>query len=137
MKKYFLMISIGISIISLLIFSCKKEIEDEDLLTGKWVRQEIQNDTTKDICEKRSYIEFSEYVLDIRNRIYSFNNICDTVERVIGNYTIEGNTLFIKDTMNVSSEFTIDYINPVSMSLSEPDINVGGSVHHKYLRVKE
>lgn len=130
--KTLLFIGVLATLTSIIFFSCKEE-KDDDLLTGKWV---IQSDTLKEDCEKKSYYEFSEYVLDIRKRVYSFNNICDTVERVIGNYTIVGDVLTIKDTMNVTHEYTIDYINSDSMRIKQPNV-LGGFDYYRYLRVKE
>lgn len=133
--KTLLFIGVLATLTSIIFFSCKEE-KDDDLLTGKWVEKDIQSDTLIEDCEKKSYIEFSEYVLDIRKRVYSFNNICDTVERVIGNYTIVGDVLTIKDTMNVTHEYTIDYINSDSMRIKQPNV-LGGFDYYRYLRVKE
>ena len=133
--KTLLFIGVLATLTSIIFFSCKEE-KDNDLLTGKWVEKDIQSDTLIEDCVKKSYIEFSEYVLDIRKRVYSFNNICDTVERVIGNYTIVGDVLTIKDTMNVTHEYTIDYINSDSMRIKHPNV-LGGFDYYRYLRVKE
>jgi hypothetical protein len=133
--KTLLFIGVLATLTSIIFFSCKEE-KDDDLLTGKWVEKDIQSDTLIEDCVKKSYIEFSEYVLDIRKRVFSFNNICDTVERVIGNYTIVGDVLTIKDTMNVTYEYTIDYINSDSMRIKQPNV-LGGFVYSRYLRVKE
>lgn len=133
--KTLLFIGVLATLTSIIFFSCKEE-KDEDLLTGKWVEKDIQSDTLEEDCVKKSYYEFSEYVLDIRKRVYSYNNICDTVERVIGNYTIVGDVLTIKDTMNVTYEYTIDYINSDSMRIKQPNV-LGGFDYYRYLRVKE
>lgn len=133
--KTLLFIGVLATLTSIIFFSCKEE-KDDDLLTGKWVKKDIQSDTLIEDCVKKSYIEFSEYVLDIRKRVFSFNNICDTVERVIGNYTIVGDVLTIKDTMNVTYEYTIDYINSDSMRYKQPNVS-GGFEYYRYLRVKE
>lgn len=133
--KTLLFIGVLVTLTSIIFFSCKEE-KDDDLLAGKWVEKDIQSDTLIEDCVKKSYIEFSEYVLDIRKRVYSFNNICDTVERVIGNYTIVGDVLTIKDTMNVTHEYTIDYINSDSMRYKQPNVS-GGFDYYRYLRVKE
>src|SRR5690606_14014702 len=133
--KTLLFIGVLATLTSIIFFSCKEE-KDDDLLTGKWVEKDIQSDTLIEDCEKKCYIEFSEYVLDVRKRVFSFNNICDTIERVVGNYTIEGNILSIKDTMNVTTQYTIDYVNADSMRIKQPNV-LGGFEYKRYLRVKE
>lgn len=112
---------------------CKEEV-DNDIITGKWVEKDIQKDTTVADCVKTSYIEFSEYDIDFRKRVLSFNNVCDTVYRSVGNYTINGDTLVIKDTMNVTKLYTIQFINDKEMRFTEPNMVSGGLIYHNYLR---
>ena len=72
MKKNNLLLLSSILLISIFgFFSCNREIQDDDILTGKWIETRVLLDTLSTPCQKASYYEFSDYEIAIQNRIYS------------------------------------------------------------------
>lgn len=133
------------------IFGCSPEIKDDDVITGKWIETSIILDSLSTECEKKSYIEFSEYKIDFQDRILSkFDacNIVDTVEggtetmtitpykEIIGNYSVYGDTLFVKDVNNLTQIYTIMNIGFDQMKLKTLDRD-GNIIYMNYDRFKD
>lgn len=136
MKKLIRLVFISLIGISLFAVSSCNEIDDQDLLTGRWVVAEIQGNELIEDCVRQSFVEFSDYVLDLRQRVVSHYDDCEEVKTIIGNYTVEGSTLIIRDTMAVIRQYQIEYVGPDSMSYSEPNMMTGGRNYYNYLRIK-
>lgn len=154
MKKNTLIIISSLLLISIYaIFGCSSEIKDDDIITGKWIETKVLLDSLATPCEKKSYIEFSEYKIDFQDRIFSQYNACtviDTFEveggtetrtilpytEIMGYYSIYGDTLFVKDVNNLTHIYTIDTINSEKMSLRTLDRD-GNIVNLSYRRFKE
>lgn len=98
--------------------SCQEEIEDNDLITGKWREESIVMNENAEECEKLSYMEFSKYDADIQKRILTNFNACDSVS-TLSKYTIDGDTLIVLDDKLVTKRYTISLINETKMIYSD------------------
>lgn len=155
MKKNTIFILSSLLLISALgIFGCVPKVEDDDLITGKWIDSLVLIDTLATPCQKKSYIEFSEYELNLKDRIYEKYHACSGVEEYedeegetatrttppfterIGNYSIKGDTLTVKDVENQTHIFVIGGIDSEKMTLK--DLDKDGNIRTKfYKRFKE
>lgn len=142
-------LTILISVFSLV--SCEK-IVDNDVITGKWIDNKILilPDSTTAPCIKQSYIEFSEYKIDMDKRTvnqyyacdYVINLNGDTIEQVpytelLGYYTIIEDTLkilYVKDY--TTKVYNIKYIDKIDMLLTTLDNN-GDEMNIFYRRFKD
>lgn len=142
-------LTILISVFSLV--SCEK-IVDNDVITGKWIDNKILRlpDSTTAPCIKKSYIEFSEYKIDMDKRTvnqyyacdYVINLNGDTIEQVpytelLGYYTIIEDTLkilYVKDY--TTKVYNIKYIDKIDMLLTTLDNN-GDEMNIFYRRFKD
>lgn len=131
--------------------ACKEEV-DNDVITGKWIDDEIlyTPDSLIDDCKKKSYLEFSEYKIDLDKRTvnqyyacdYYLNENGDTVDQVpyselVGYYTITLDTLkilYVKDY--TTKVFSIKDINAGHMKLNTLN-NDGEVISLYYSRFKE
>lgn len=138
MKKTVLFLG-SILIISLaVIFGCKDEVKDNDMIQGKWIPDPILKDTLLSDCQKKSYIEFTDYVLEDDKRLRLQYHACigeETFEgengtetrtvpaysETTGYYTINGDTLRVKNMNNITTVYSIKYITSDSMRLSSTD----------------
>ncbi|MBP1646338.1 MAG: hypothetical protein H6Q16_1913 [Bacteroidetes bacterium] len=151
--KNTLRIIFGLTIlISVFSFVSCQEIVDTDVITGKWMDKKILNlpDSTTAPCIKKSYIEFSDYKIDMDKRTvnqyyacdYTINENGDTIEQVpytelLGYYTIIEDTLkilFVKDY--TTKVYNIKNINDIDMHLTTLDQN-GDKVDLYYKRFNE
>ncbi|MFA6805890.1 MAG: hypothetical protein WCR29_00570 [Bacteroidales bacterium] len=141
MKINSLIILSSILLISVFSFTgCNREVQDDDLITGKWIETRILLDTLSTPCEKASFVEFSEYKISIQDRIYNRFFACESIgeyegeegtetytippyTETIGNYTIIGDTLVVKDVNNITHIYVIDTINAEKMTLETLDRN--------------
>lgn len=98
--------------------SCQEEIEENDLIEGKWREESVVMDENAQECEKLSYIEFSKYDADIQKRILTNFNACDSVS-TLRKYTIDGDTLIVLDDKLVTKRYTISLINETKMIYSD------------------
>lgn len=136
-KALILLSSLLIISITALFFGCKEEV-DHDLIQGKWVKECIILDSLATDCQKKSYIEFTNYVIEGKDRMVSQFHACDEIgeretetgtetftilpySEPIGYYTVTGNILRIKDMNNITNVYTIGYINAEKMMLSSFD----------------
>lgn len=94
--------------------SCQEEIEENDLIEGKWREESVVMNENATECEKLSYMEFSKYDADIQKRILTHFNACDSVS-VLSKYTIDGDTLIVLDDKLVTKRYTISFINETKM----------------------
>lgn len=142
-------LTILISVFSLV--SCEKVV-DNDVITGKWIDNKILRlpDSTTAPCIKKSYIEFSEYKIDMDKRTvnqyyacdYVINLNGDTIEQVpytelLGYYTIIEDTLkilYVKDY--TTKVYNIKYIDKIDMLLTTLDNN-GDEMNIFYRRFKD
>lgn len=133
------------------LFSCEKVV-DNDVITGKWIDNKILRlpDSTTAPCIKQSYIEFSEYKIDMDKRTvnqyyacdYVINLNGDTIEQVpytelLGYYTIIEDTLkilYVKDY--TTKVYNIKYIDKIDMLLTTLDNN-GDEMKLFYSRFKD
>lgn len=131
--------------------SCEKVV-DNDVITGKWIDNKILRlpDSTTAPCIKKSYIEFSEYKIDMDKRTvnqyyacdYVINLNGDTIEQVpytelLGYYTIIEDTLkilYVKDY--TTKVYNIKYIDKIDMLLTTLDNN-GDEMNIFYRRFKD
>ncbi|MDR0972131.1 MAG: lipocalin family protein [Bacteroidales bacterium] len=129
------------------VYSCS-EIEDNDIITGKWIEKEIVNSTQTTECQKRSYIEFSQYNLEKKDRkVYQYYACTETGTNEAGeeiivkfprleevaNYTIKDDTLTLVDTYQTTTIYVIKSITKEAMLLSTMDRN-GDSIDVPYIR---
>lgn len=138
MKKTVLFLSTILIFSFAIIYGCKEEVKDNDLIQGKWMPDPILNDTLASPCEKSSYIEFSDYVLEDDKRLQLKYHACLGVEEfegengtetrtvpayseTTGYYTISGDTLRVKNMNNITTVYSIKYITSDSMRLSSTD----------------
>ncbi len=139
MKKNTIYLLSSLLLISIIgVFSCVPKVEDDDIITGKWIDTKILLDTTSTECQKNSYIEFSEYGLTLQERIYTQYHACTEIEEFeteggtetrtvpphtvkIGNYTINGDTLTVKDVENQTKIYVIGGIDSEKMTLETLD----------------
>jgi len=136
-KTLFFLSSLFIIFIAVFFFGCKEEV-DHDLIQGKWVKECIILDSTATDCQKKAYIEFSNYILEGDYRIVSQRHACEEEGEIetetgtdtftippyseqIGYYTVSGDTLRIKSMNNITNIYTIGYINAEKMKLSSYD----------------
>lgn len=142
-------LTILISVFSLV--SCEK-IVDNDVITGKWMDDKILRlpDSTTAPCIKQSYIEFSDYKIDLDKRTvnqyyacdFTINEDGDTLEQVpftelLGYYTITEDTLkilYVKDY--TTKVFNIKSIDDTYMHLTTLDQN-GDEINVDYKRFKD
>ncbi len=103
MKKLLLLLPFA------LLVSCQEELPENDLLEGKWQPAEIYLDPEASDCEKNTYMEFSPYVFDKKERILRVFDACDSTE-TLANYTITGDTLILVDSKQVTSRYIIQSI---------------------------
>lgn len=154
MKKNNLLLLSSILLISIFgFFSCNREIQDDDILTGKWIETRVLLDTLSTPCQKASYYEFSDYEIAIQNRIYSRYYACESIgeyeveggtetytippfTETLGNYSIIGDTLIIKDVNNITKTYVIDTLNAEKMTLETLDRN-GDIMYLFYRRHKD
>ncbi len=139
-KTLIFLSSLLIISIAVLVFGCKEDVVDHDLIQGKWMKECIILDTMSTDCQKKAYIEFSNYVLEGKYRIVSQRHACEGEGQIetetgtdtftippyseqIGYYTVSGDTLRIKDMNNMTNVYTIGYINSEKMKLSSYDEN--------------
>lgn len=116
-RNRFLALLSGLLIISFFA-SCQEEIEENDLIEGKWREESVVMDENAQECEKLSYIEFSKYDADIQKRILTNFNACDSVS-TLSKYTIDGDTLIVLDDKLVTKRYTISLINETKMIYSD------------------
>lgn len=131
--------------------SCEQERVDNDVITGKWIKESIllTPDSLIDPCEKKSYLEFSEYFIDLNKRTVSFYDACNTITNdegeevlapkteLLGYYTIIKDTLKVKYTAtNQTIIYNIGNINSRVMKLTTLDKN-GDPVTTYYNRFKD
>lgn len=138
MKKTVLFLSTILIISLTVIYGCKDEVKDNDLIQGKWMPDPILKDTLASPCQKRSYIEFTDYVLEDDKRLQIKYHACLGEEEFegengtetrtipafsekIGYYKISGDTLKIKSMNNITTVYSIKYITSDSMRLSSTD----------------
>lgn len=154
MKNNTLVLLSSLLLISIVgVFACSPKYEDDDILTGKWIESRILIDTLSTQCKKKSYIEFSDYELDIHKRIYSRYEACEGEEEFeteegtetrtvppftekLGNYSIKGDTLIIKTVENQTDIYIIDKIDFEKMTLETLDRN-GNLKYLFYNRFKD
>ena len=106
-----------------LLFSCQEKIEENDLLEGKWRDTDILNNEDAEKCEKESYMEFSKYTYDAKERKQAIVNQCDST--VITNaYTLKGDTIIIVDDKQITKRYIIRTLNETSLNYVDKD---GGS----------
>jgi hypothetical protein len=76
---------------SIVFVSCKEEIEDTDLIIGKWRLYDVVSNPKSSPCALQSYWEFSNYVFRAKDRIFT-----DVVSKVQSSSTeiIEGDTIY-------------------------------------------
>ena len=131
--------------------SCEKVV-DNDVITGKWIDNKILRlpDSTTAPCIKKSYIEFSEYKIDMDKRTvnqyyacdYVINLNGDTIEQVpytelLGYYTIIEDTLKILSVKDYTTKvYNIKYIDKIDMLLTTLDNN-GDEMNIFYRRFKD
>ncbi|MFA6368420.1 MAG: hypothetical protein WCX10_07690 [Bacteroidales bacterium] len=151
--KNTLRIIFGLTIlISVFSFVACEEKVDNDVITGKWIDNKILKlpDSTTAPCIKQSYIEFSEYKIDMDKRTvnqyyacdYVINLNGDTIEQVpytelLGYYTIIEDTLkilYVKDY--TTKVYNIKYIDKIDMLLTTLDNN-GDEMNIFYRRFKD
>ncbi|MFA7081710.1 MAG: hypothetical protein WC135_03770 [Bacteroidales bacterium] len=151
MKKNTIFIISSLLLISTFgIFGCVPKIEDDDMITGKWIDTLILMDTLSTQCQKKSYIEFSEYELDLKDRIHEKYHACPGVEEYeaedgetatrttppfterIGNYSIKGDTLIVKDIENQTLIYVIGSIDSENMTLK--DLDRDGNIRIKFYK---
>lgn len=131
--------------------SCEK-IVDNDIITGKWIEESTRllPDSTTAPCVKKSYLEFSEYQIDMNKRTVNRYHACDfvinlegdTIEQVphtelLGYYTITEDTmkiLYVKDY--TTQVYHISYINAYFMKLQTLNRN-GELINIYYDRFKD
>ena len=94
--------------------SCQEEIEENDLIEGKWREESVVMNENAQECEKLSYMEFSKYDADIQKRILTHFNGCDSVS-VLSKYTVDGDTLIVIDDKLVTKRYIIELINETKM----------------------
>ncbi len=151
--KNTLRIIFGLTIlISVFSFVACEEKVDNDVITGKWIDNKILNtpDSLIDPCKKKSYIEFSEYKIEMEKRTvnqyyacdYTLDENGDTIEQVpftelLGYYTIIEDTLkilYVKDY--TTKVYNIKYIDKIDMLLTTLDNN-GDKMNIFYGRFKD
>ena len=138
MKKTVLFLSTILIISLAVLFGCKDEVKDNDMIQGKWIPDPILKDTLLSDCQKKSYIEFTDYVLEDDKRLRLQYHACigeETFEgengtetrtvpaysETTGYYTISGDTLRVKNMNNITTVYSIKYITSDSMRLSSTD----------------
>ncbi len=112
-RNRFLALLSGLLIITFFA-SCQEEIEENDLIEGKWREESVVMNENAQECEKLSYIEFSKYDADIQKRILTDFNACDSVS-VLSKYTVDGDTLIVIDDKLVTKRYIIELINETKM----------------------
>lgn len=100
--------------------SCQEKIEENDLITGRWNKEEIMADPEATDCQKASYIEFADYVSDAKARTLTTFDSC-TSSVSVGTYTVTGDTLIVVDEHVVTKRYIIQSIDQNKMIYKDKD----------------
>ena len=100
--------------------SCQEKIEENDLIIGRWNKEEIMADPEAADCQKASYIEFADYVAEAKARTLTTFDSC-TSSVTVGTYIVTGDTLIVVDEHVVTKRYIIQSIDQNKMIYKDKD----------------
>lgn len=100
--------------------SCQEQLEENDLLQGKWREKAVVDKPDATECELKSYIEFSEYVYEAKNRQMLQVDACKGTT-TYNNYTIAGDTLIIVDDKNITKKYLLKTVDQSTLVYTDKD----------------
>lgn len=126
MMKKFLMVMLFVAPIIAMV-ACEKDIkDDDDLISGKWREASVVNDENATYDQLHSYVEYSPYNYSYDKRTVN-DVVCKTTDGEesgttvqeysvnTGHYTINGDTLTIVNSNNVTKLYTIKKVEKDTM----------------------
>lgn len=108
------------------IISCEKDYssDDIDLIEGKWQDLSVLNNEEATLAQKMAYVEYAPCTsLRLTNRITYYTYIIDpsqeedSIKEYIsyGKYRLSGDSLVVRDNMDIQHYYTIVYIRNDSL----------------------
>lgn len=121
MKKNFkLLITMLLIVLSTVMVSCEQNFDDQDkdVIQGKWQDVRVSDLQTDKQELKMAYIDIAPYsYLPNARKITYYTYEIDTTQenpiiehKAIGYYTVDADTLIIKDPQRQTNKYTIQYI---------------------------
>lgn len=105
-----------------ILFSCQEKIEENDLIEGKWRESSVVNDSAAEECAKQSYMEFSKYTYQAKDRTQLIVDKCSG-NTTYNTYTVKGDTLIIVDDKQITKRYIIKKLTQTDMTYIDKDGN--------------
>lgn len=111
-----------------LLFSCQEEIEENDLLEGKWRESSVLSNEEAEDCAKQSYMEFSKYTYEAKERKQVIVNKCSG-DIITNAYSLKGDTIITVDDKQITKRYIIRTLEQTKLTYIDKD-----GISYTYLR---
>lgn len=100
--------------------SCQEQQEENDLLQGRWREKAVVEKPNATECELKSFMEFSEYVYEAKNRRMLQVDSCKGTT-IYNHYSVAGDTLIIVDDKNITKKYLLKTVDQSTLVYTDKD----------------